>query len=58
MLCWPHSILDSLQNDFEERIFQKILTWYFASAAMVNMEELAVLARWVAMKIIYLALIP
>ena len=40
------------------KIFQNILTWYFATAAMVNMEELAVLARWVTMKIISLALIP
>ena len=46
------------QDDFEKRIFQKILTWHFATAAMVNMEELAVLARWVTMKIISLALIP
>ena len=41
-----------------EKSFQNILTWYFATAAMVNMEELAVLARWVTMKIISLALIP
>ena len=43
---------------FMEKSFQNILTWYFATAAMVNMEELAVLARWVTMKIISLALIP
>ena len=49
-------IVDSRVKSWGHRkIFQNILTWYFATAAMVNMEELAVLARWVTIKNISLA---